>query len=180
LFAALLFFESGNESAIGGWTSTFVGSMGAPPRTATWILSGYWGSLMVGRLLSMKLLMHMSKERLVFLSGIGSAIGTVILLASPSLTTMAIGAAMVGLSFAAIYPTTLAIAADRYQSLAGTIFGLLFAVGLVGGMLFPFAIGHISEHYGVRAGMVLPLIGAVMITLLAAIIRYNRPAQAIR
>ncbi len=170
LFAFLLFFESGNESAIGGWTSTYVGSTGEAPRSATWILAGYWAALMVGRLLSARILAHLQKERLVFFSGIGSAIGTAVLVTSPSLMIMATGAVIVGLSFAAIYPTTLAIAADRYQRMAGTMFGLLFAVGLIGGMLFPWAIGHISEHYGLRSGMILPLFGAVMIAILVSVI----------
>lgn len=170
LFAFLLFCESGNESAIGGWTSTYVGSVGAAPRVATWILSAYWAGLMLGRVIGARLLATMRKERLIFASGIGSAIGTAVLLASPSLIAMAIGATIVGLSFAAIYPTTLAIAADRYQRLAGTIFGLLFAAGLIGGMLFPFAIGHLSEHFGVRSAMLLPMLGAVVITILAAVI----------
>src|SRR6266550_3948951 len=170
LFALLLFCESGNESAIGGWTSTYVGSIGGAPRSATGILAAYWGGLMIGRILGARLLEKMRKERLIFASGIGSAIGTAVLVASPSLITLASGATIVGLSFAAIYPTTLAIAADRYQRLAGTIFGLLFAVGLIGGMLFPFAIGHLSEHFGVRSAMLLPLLGAVAITILAMVI----------
>ncbi len=174
LLAFLLFFQSGNEASIGGWTSTYVGSIGAPPRAATWILAGYWAALMVARLLSAKLLVRIRKERLVLTSGIGSAIGSAVLVASPSLITMAAGAVMVGLSFGSIYPTTLAIAADRYQRLAGTIFGLLFAVGLIGGMTFPWAIGHISEQYGVRAAMVLPFLGAVMITILTSIIARRR------
>ncbi len=174
LFAFLLLCQSGNESAIGGWTSTYVGSVGAPPRVATWILAAYWAGLMIGRVVSARVLARMRKERLVLISGIGSAIGTAVLIASPSLVTMTIGAVIVGLSFAAIYPTTLAIAADRYQRLAGTIFGLLFAVGLIGGMLFPWAIGHISEHYGVRAAMVLPLFGAIAIMgLVTAITRMS-------
>ena len=170
LFALLLFCESGNESAIAGWTSTYAGSLGAAPRVATWILAAYWAGLMIGRIAGARLLAIMRKERLVFASGVGSAIGTAILLGGPSLITLAIGAAIIGLSFAAIYPTTLAIAADRYQRLAGTIFGLLFAVGLIGGMLFPFAIGHLSEHYGMRAAMLLPLVGALAIVLFAATI----------
>src|SRR5205085_586734 len=80
-----------------------------------------------------------------------------------------IGAVIVGLSFAAIYPTTLAIAADRYERLAGTIFGLLFATGLLGAMAFPWIIGQMSEHFGLRAGMMLPLIGAVVIVLLVSV-----------
>ena len=170
LFAALLFFQSGNESAIGGWTSTYVGSVGASAQTATWILAGYWAALMVGRLISARFVDSIGKERLVLISGIGSAIGAAILWMSQSLGMLALGAVIIGLSFAAIYPTTLALAADRYERNAGTIFGLLFAVGLVGGMIFPWALGHISQRTGVRSGMVLPLIGAAFITVLVLVI----------
>ena len=162
VFAALLFCESGNESAIGSWTSTYTGSNA--------ILAAYWGGLMIGRVLGAKIVAYIRKERLVFISGIGSAIGTAVLVASESLITMAVGAVIVGLSFAAIYPTTLAIAADRYERLAGTIFGLLFATGLLGAMAFPWIIGQMSELFGLRAGMMLPLIGAVLIVALVSVI----------
>jgi fucose permease len=162
VFAALLFCESGNESAIGSWTSTYTGSNS--------ILAAYWIGLMTGRVLGARLVIYIRKERLVFISGIGSAIGTAVLVASKSPITMSVGAVVVGLSFAAIYPTTLAMAADRYERLAGTIFGLLFATGLLGAMAFPWVIGQVSEHYGLRAGMMLPLIGAVMIVALVSVI----------
>jgi FHS family glucose/mannose:H+ symporter-like MFS transporter len=167
LLAALLFFQSGGESSIGGWTSTYIGSMGAPARTATMILAGYWASMMIGRLAAAALLRRASKARLLLASGIGSIAGCAVLLASTSIPLLLGGAIITGFSHAAIYPTTLAIAADRYQRQAGTIFGFLFAVGLIGGMLFPFGIGHISQSFGVRAAMFLPLAGAATITLLA-------------
>lgn len=179
LFAFLLFFQSGNESSIGGWTSTYIGTLGGPPRTATWILAGYWGALMAGRMLAAQLLKKMTKTRLVLISAVGSAIGSAVMLASQSVPIVAAGAVIAGLSFAAIYPTTLAIAADRYQRQAGTIFGLLFAVGLIGGMLFPWALGHISQRVSVRSGMVLPLIGsiaiAIIVTIISARLRTLRP-----
>ncbi|MEK6371688.1 MAG: MFS transporter [Acidobacteriota bacterium] len=168
LFAALLFVQSGSESSIGGWTSTYVGAMGSPPRTATTILAGYWAALMIGRLAAARALRRMSKVRLVLLSGIGSAAGCAVLLASPAVPMMFAGAVITGFSHAAIYPTMLAIAADRYQRLAGTIFGFLFAVGLIGGMLFPWGIGHIAQPFGLRAAMLLPLVGGAVIAALAA------------
>ncbi|HVR44395.1 MAG TPA: MFS transporter [Thermoanaerobaculia bacterium] len=179
LFAMILFFQSGNESSIGGWVSTYLGSIGASPRVATWVLAGYWAALMFGRLLSAWLLRSMTKASLVLASAIGSTIGVLILLVGSSVTALAAGAVVAGLSFAAIYPTVLAMAADRYQRLAGTVFGLLFAVGLIGGMTFPWALGHVSERWGLRAGMVLPLFGAIMIALLVGVVTArSKPAVA--
>jgi fucose permease len=171
LFGILLFCQSGNEAAIGGWTSTYAGSLGAAPSTATWILAGYWAALMIGRIASAKLLAHMTKQRLVVSSGIGSVAGAAVIVGASSVIPLAIGAAIIGLSFAAIYPTMLAIAADRYERQAGTIFGLLFAMGLIGGMLFPWVIGHISQAFSLRAAMSIPLAGALVITAIAITIR---------
>jgi len=169
LIGLLLFFQSGNESSIGGWTSTYLVSLGVRPQLATWILAFYWAALMAGRFISAKLLGYMTKTRLVLMSGIGATIGCAVLVSSQSIYVIAIGAVIIGLSFAAVYPTTLAIAADRYERLAGTIFGLLFAMGLIGGMCFPWIVGQISRMHSVRAGMIVPLVGAVAISLLAAI-----------
>ncbi len=167
LMAVLLLFASGNEAAVGGWTSTFLTQQGAGAQTATWVLAGFWGSLMLGRLLAARLLLYFTKERLVIFSGIGSALGCALLVASPALAGRAAGVVIAGLSFAAIFPTTLAIAGDRYARFAGSVFSVLFAVALLGGMTFPWAIGHLAKSAGVRAGLLLPILGAAMITFLA-------------
>jgi fucose permease len=169
LIGVLLFCESGDEAVIAGWTSTYAGSIGATPRNATWILSSYWIVFTLGRFANAKLLAYLPKRRLVALSAVGSVIGAALLLASTSSTMLAAGAMVIGVSFAAIYPTTLAIAADRYEGLAGTIFGLLFAMGLCGGMLFPWIVGHVSQSVGIRAAMVVPLTGAFVISILAVL-----------
>jgi fucose permease len=169
LVGVLLFCESGNEAVIGGWTSTYAGSIGATPRNATWILTSFWIAFTFGRFANAKLLAYLPKRRLVALSAIGSLIGAALMLASTSPRMIAVGAIVIGVSFAAIYPTTLAIAADRYQGLAGTIFGLLFAMGLCGGMLFPWIVGHVSQSAGIRSAMIVPLAGAFAISILAVL-----------
>ncbi len=173
LLAAVLFCESGNEASLGGWTSSYLGTMGASARAATWVLAGYWAALMAGRLLAARLLESIRKEQLVLLSGAGSVAGCALLLAARSLAGMAAGVALAGLSFAAVYPTTLAIAGDLHPRFSGTLFGLLFAVGLIGGMLFPWAIGHLSPTFGMRAALLLPVASAAMICALMVIFRWR-------
>lgn len=174
LFASMLFIESGNEAAVGGWASTYAGAMGASPRTATWILAAYWASLMVGRLVCARVQRYLSGTELLVISGMGSAIGCAVLLASSSLGVMTLGAAIVGFAFASVYPTALAIAADRFERSAATVFGLLFALGLSGGMLFPWGVGHISEWFGLRLAMALPIAGGLGIAALATVIGRSR------
>lgn len=168
-FGVLLFCESGNESVVGGWTSTYAGTIDASPSAATWILTGYWVAFTLTRFLGAKILAYVAKPRVVVASAIGSAIGAATILASTSIAMLSAGAVMIGISFASIYPATLAIAADRYQRVAGTIFGLLFAIGLCGGMLFPWLVGHLSQAVSMRAGLVVPLAGALVISILAVL-----------
>jgi fucose permease len=163
----LLFCQSGNEASIGGWTSTYVGATGLGARTATLILAGYWAALMVGRLLAARLLKFVGKRQLVLGSGLGALVGAAILLTNRMEGMMVVGVLLLGLSYAGVFPTALAIAGDSYRKMTGTVFGLLFAIALVGGMSFPWAVGQISERLGVRYGMVVPLAGAAGICVLA-------------
>ena len=163
LLAFLLFLESGNEACIGGWTSTYVDATGYSPRIATLVLVAYWAALMLSRMLAAGVLRRVGKSHLVVATALLSLGGCAILLAARSLGWLVAGTALIGLSYGPIFPTTLAIAGDRYSQRAGTVFGLLFSIALIGGMMFPWAFGQVSQRVSVRAGMIVPGLGAVCI-----------------
>jgi FHS family glucose/mannose:H+ symporter-like MFS transporter len=170
VLAFVLFLESGNEASIGGWTSTYVGSTGYLPRTATLVLAVFWAALMLSRMFAARLLQGIGKSQLVLTNGLISLVGCVILLSAHSLVLLFAGTTLIGLAYGPIFPTTLAIAGDRYPQRAGTVFGLLFSIALIGGMLFPWMVGQFSQRVSVRAGMVVPAVGAIGIILLALIL----------
>ena len=169
LLGFILFFESGNEASVCGWTSTYVNGAGYSPRAATLALAAYWGALMLGRILAARMLHTFAKSSLVAWSAIISLIGCAILLTAHLFWSFMLGTALIGLSYAPIFPTTLAIAGDHYSERAGTVFGLLFSVALIGGMLLPWAVGQVSQQFGLRLGMLVPGLGAVGITVLAIV-----------
>ena len=171
LFAVLLFFQAGNEASLSGWTSTYIGSVGWSPRTATVILLGYWVMAIAGRALSARVQARIGKERLVLLSSLLAIAGCLVLLATARwLGLLAAGAWLTALGFSAIFPTTLAIVGDRSHRFAGTVFGLLFSVGNVGSIGFPWAVGHLSQAAGVRSGMLVPLAGTVAVAACAVLV----------
>ena len=167
LFAAILFCQSGNEFTMGGWISSYLSrEVGASAQAATLALAGYWVAMMLGRLVSAGLLRRIRDAHLVTACGAMAAGATGLLLIAPSFVVGAVAAFLVGLSYSAIYPTTLAMVGDRFPRFAGTVFGVLFSLALIGGMLFPWAAGHLAESLGLRAGLALPLLGAAMIAVL--------------
>jgi MFS transporter, FHS family, glucose/mannose:H+ symporter len=177
LLGFILFLESGNEASIGGWTSTYVNGSGYSPRIATLALAGYWGALMLGRILASRLLAGIRKSQLVVGSALVSLLGCAILLTSHCIGLLMTGTALVGLSYGPVFPTTLAIAGDRYSKRAGTVFGLLFSIALIGGMLLPWAVGQVSQHLTIRMGMLVPALGAIGITILSLSVLLREPVK---
>jgi fucose permease len=171
LFGLLLFIESGNEAVLAGWTSTYVGKAGAAAQLATWILAGYWAGLMLGRFSATRLLRRFRDVQLVLLSALGAIVGCAVLLGLRSVPLLAAFVAFTGFAQSAIFPTTLAMIGDRYHRYAATAFGVLFAIGLAGGAVFPWAVGHISEARSLRAGMVLLLAGAGAVVVTSLVIK---------
>ncbi|MCX6618663.1 MAG: MFS transporter [Acidobacteria bacterium] len=180
LFAFLLFFQSGNEFTMGGWISSFVAKeTGASVRFATLALTGYWAAMMLGRLLSARLLRHVRDANLVIASGALAALATALLLAARSPGAAAGAVALIGFAYAAIYPTTLGMAGDRFPRFLGTVFGVLFSIALIGGMSFPWAAGHLAQASGFRAGLALPLLGATGVALLGLVILRTSPSPSV-
>jgi fucose permease len=102
-----------------------------------------------------------------------SLAGCAVLLTARSLSLLFAGTALLGLSYGPIFPTTLAIAGDRYSQRAGTVFGLLFSIALIGGMTFPWVVGQVSQRISVRAGMIVPALGAVAIVGLSLVVFFD-------
>lgn len=167
LCAFVLFFQSGNEFTVGGWISTYLQrTFGVGPGTAALVLAGYWGAIMAGRLVSSRLVGALGTTRLIVISASVALGGAALMAAAPSGTAASAGAIVVGLGFAAIFPTTLAIVGERFASLTGTAFSLVIAVGLCGGMLSPWLVGKIAEAASLRLGLLVPVINCAMILVL--------------
>jgi FHS family glucose/mannose:H+ symporter-like MFS transporter len=178
LLAFILFLESGNEACIAGWSSTYVDNAGYAPRIATLVLAAYWAALMLSRILASRVLQGIKKSQLVVATAVVSLAGCAVLLSAQSLLTLFAGTALIGLSYGPIFPTTLAIAGDRYSQRAGTVFGLMFSIALIGGMMFPWAVGQISQQVSVRAGMIAPAIGAIGIVGLSLAVFFGERESA--
>lgn len=171
VFALLLLVETGNESTLNGWITTYIGYMGWPARAATAILAVYWIAAIAGRALFAELTLTIEKKWIVAGCGVGMMGGCALLMASQSIAWLTVASLVTSVAVSGVFPTTLAMVGDRYQRHAGTVFGLVFTVSGLGGMISPAILGHLSRAYNVRVGMIVPLVGAGLVAAIAASIK---------
>jgi fucose permease len=172
----LLFFQSGNEFTAGGWISTYLQEhFGLSPMIASFLLAGYWGAIMSGRLLSSRIVKKIRNETLILGSGFLSLAAALLVVAAPTKELSSSGVILLGLGFAAIFPTTLAMAGEAFPSFTGTAFGIIFVIALMGGMLSPWLAGKVAHIYSIQKAMFIPVFNASMIMgVLFLILRIQR------
>ncbi len=172
LFGLLLFFESGNEFTVGGWVSTYLGDrFGADPRFAAYALAGYWAAIMLGRLVVSRVGARVSPSLLVASSALLALLASAGLILSGSAQAAAAFVFVVGLGFAAIFPTTLAQAGTAFAEYSGTAFSIVFVMALCGGMSAPWVVGRIGQNHGVGSGFWVTVASCGAIALLQWAIR---------
>jgi FHS family glucose/mannose:H+ symporter-like MFS transporter len=176
----LLFFQSGNEFTVGGWISTYLHeSFGLTARTASFLLAGYWAAIMGGRLASSKVLRVLRSTNLILLSAMVSLFASILVVVSPSRFLAGLAAVVLGLGFAAIFPTTLAVVGEAFPRFSGTAFSVVFVVATLGGMTSPWLVGKIAHAYSLKQGMFIPIVNCSMIILIQILIIRLQRARSI-
>ena len=169
VFAALLFFQSGNEFVCAGYVSSFlVRETGLSVRAASWALAGFWATLMLARLVLSRVALRVNGPRLLLRCALASAAGTALFASSRHPAVAVLAVAWMGAGFAGIFPTALGIVGARYPAFTGTVFGLLLTAGLTGGMLLPWLTGLVGETHGLRPALALVAVQCLAIAALAA------------
>ena len=164
LFGFLLFFESGAEFVLGGYTSVYLtGELHLPISLASYLLAALWGSIMLARVVSSRLLLRVSGPALVLAGVLGTAVGIAVLLAAHDGQMAALGVVLIGLSAASIYPTVLGQAGSRFEEHSGTVFGILFSIALAGGMTLPWLVGRLAQAYGLRRALLVSLAATLLV-----------------
>lgn len=171
LFGAILFFQSGLEITVGGWTATFVGEvLGVRPEHAMFFLSLYWAGMTSARLLLGTRFAHIATPRALLPCMAVALAGALLLITARSVIPAAIGVFITGAGFAGVFPIVLGMVGDRHPDLSGTAFSLVLVVATGGGAFMPLLTGALADAFGLRlALLVVP--GA----LIAAAATYQLP-----
>ncbi len=177
--ALFFFLYCGSEVGFGGWIYTYaVTSNLATPARAASLTSVFWGALTLGRLLAIPLAARL--KPVTFLAGslTGCVLNlTIILIFSHVTPLLWTGVAGLGISMAAVFPTTLSFT-ERRMALTGQVTGIFFVGRSLGSMSIPWLIGQILDR-STPQSMIVVLLSAMVasITVLAGIYAVARVQQ---
>jgi fucose permease len=168
IFAAVFFLYPGAETAVGGWVGSYALRLGASGvEMAAMMPAFFWSALTVGRALGTAFLRHFSERRVLQAGYATGAAGIALMLVTSALTGVIAGALITGLSFATLYPITVARLSERYGVAARAIGAVMFSLASIGPAVIPWMVGVISHNTGsLRAGLMVPLVATTTLFLL--------------
>jgi len=171
LLSLLLFFQLGNEWALAGWLPLFLSQrLGISPPMALGMLALYWLALTVGRAASQWILPRARHGRLLLATVTAAMFGCVVMGATDNKFGAIAGVLLVGGAFAPIYPLVVEMIGHRFPYYHPGFYNGIFSLAMAGGLLTPGLMGYIASVWGLRAIMVLPLVGSVVVFVLLLLI----------
>jgi MFS transporter, FHS family, glucose/mannose:H+ symporter len=170
IFAAIFFLYPGAETAVGGWIGSYVlrvlplGAHGV--EMASMMPAFFYSALTVGRAMGTAFLRYFPERRVLQAGYAAGVAGIGLMLWTSALLGVIGGALITGLSFATLYPITVARFSQRFGVAARSIGAVMFSLASVGPAVIPWMVGVISHTTGsLRAGLLVPL-GATVILFL--------------
>jgi fucose permease len=148
----MFFFYCGVELATAQWSySVLTLSRGVPETTAGFIVSLYWGSLMVGRILFGFIANRVPLILTLRLCIIGSIIGALLFWLDPSLSFSVAGLMMVGFFFAPIFASLISLTPKRVgEDHANSAIGFQVAAAALGAASLTGLAGILARSFGLE------------------------------
>jgi FHS family glucose/mannose:H+ symporter-like MFS transporter len=154
LLGGMLFFQSGMEITVGGWSARYVhDALGLTEGRSVLVLSFFWLGMMTARLSLTELLRRLPHARVLGVFLAITIAGSVLLLASRSPTAATAGLFLTGFGLASGFPIVLGYIGQIYTELMGTAFSIAFVMALLGGSVLPYLTGVLGDRLGLRASL---------------------------
>jgi fucose permease len=141
----------GSEIGVSNWLVRFLEA--APLGLATGTLSLFWAGLTAGRLVLARFGDRFDHLRSAIVASVVSAVALVIAVGVPSLPLSIALFGLAGFAFGPIYPLIMAIGGERFPGRSAAVSGILGASAVAGSVIYPPAMGVVSETVGLGAAM---------------------------
>jgi len=170
LLAALaLFCYLSLEVSMGTWIRPLMeqlfGSSANPAYSAGLVLSLFGVAMMFGRFITSTI---KNLTAIILLMSAVSFVAILLMIIANSPAVAIIAVILAGLAFAPIFPTIVGVTFAKFDSsLYGSIFGIIFAVGLLGGTFVPKIIGNLSVGSTVQQSIPIAAVMAGILFVIA-------------
>jgi len=172
LAVAICLYVAG-EVGVSSWLVRFLS--GEPVALATAVLSGFWGGLALGRLVSNRVAERFDYTRFIAGCFAATAVTTVAASIVPMFPLAAALFGLAGFFSGPIYPMIMALGGDIYPHRLAALSGSLGASAVIGSVTYPALVGVTAARVGLRTGMVgaglLSIPGALAVLAAAALAR---------
>ena len=162
------------ESSMAGFVTTYLKSHNFSDEKSGTILSGFWISLMAARLLAAFFLVGIDPAMVVPALAIVAVISIGIMVAAPSPALGVVGTLLTGLTLGPIFPTLVGVSFAKTDAIAagtaGSVVGLIFAIGLFGGIIVPMLIGKYAAEMSIRQSLKIALGVAVALVVVSGVL----------
>ena len=146
-----LFFQSGVESLVNNWTTSFLqDKVRTTHEDALYALSFYLVGLTIVRLLLGTLLKKISSFMVLMTSLLLIASGSFILMYTSTYTISFTALIITGIGLAAGFPVMLGYVGQLYASLSGTAFSITLVIALTGNTIINYLFGMIADKYSIH------------------------------
>lgn len=150
-------------------------SLGYSKATGGVALALFSVGMVFGRLGAGSLARYLSARRLLLFAGAGCVLAYVLSAVIPYPFVALVSCIAMGVTVSCLWPTTLALAADRFPHGGARLFSYLAAAGNFGCIITPWAIGIVSQAASLRVAMacsaVAPLVLFVIFSRMTAVCR---------
>lgn len=182
--AFALFCYISLEVSLGAWIrklmeEIYAGSNTPDTMETTGIILSLFGvAMMAGRFVTSTVKNLTAKgSKLIILATIISLLSIVLMIVAQGPVLVIIAILIAGLAFAPIFPTILGVTFSKFDSgLYGSIFGIVFSFGLLGGTFIPKVIGYMSIESSVQHSLlIIALIAFALLIISFFIGRIGKP-----
>ncbi|MHC5268811.1 MFS transporter [Enterococcus sp. LJL98] len=150
LYAFFLYI--GVEATMGLWSSSYlIQTKGIEPSKAAMAVSGFFGFIMFGRLLSGFLSMMLTNRQLIRFGQVLIVLGGLFLWQGTSYGVLLLGICLIGFGCAPIFPSMLHETPQRFgQQIAQQIMGVQMAMAYTGSVVLPPMFGFLVPKLGMQ------------------------------
>ena len=146
------------EASMIGFITTFLRSHGLTEAKSGFFLGLFWVFLIISRLLYAFLFKEPGDPAVVIpVLSVMSIAAIAVMVYARSAVLAVFGVLFAGFSFGPVFPTVVGVAFVKTGAIAlgnsGSVFGIVFAIGLLGGATVPALIGRYADKNGIRESL---------------------------